>query len=585
MGSLKTTAGLAFAAGLLCGLQPFAASAADNLSGDDIAHEISNYNAIDQQQLDNPSPNNWILYRHSYDWHGFSPLDQVNTNNVKTLTPVWTVSTGVIEGHEAPPLVNNGVMFVATPQDQVIALDAKTGDVFWRYKAKLPEDLFQLHPTSRGVGFWGDKLFLAQTDDKLVALDARTGKVAWTQTVDDYKKGYYLTLMPLVVDGKVIVGTSGGEYGVRGYVAGYDANDGHQLWRTYTVPGPGEAGHDTWQNDAWKTGGGGGWIGGTYDPKAKLVYWGVGNPSPWPGPSHPGDNLYTTSTIAFDAGSGQIKSHFQYQQNDSWDWDEIDPPMLVNLDLNGGSGQYLVHPARDGYLWVLKQGAEGIDFVSSQPFIHQDAFKSIDPKSGRPSYDMEHKPTIGKLIYFCPSLWGGKDWPSASYSNSDKLLVIPAQNDMCGQMEGRHEPYVAGQLWLGTDPNGLLLRPVGDHIGELQGWDLNSGKKVWQHNYPTMLFGSVLTTGGGLTFIGGSDDRFFRAFNTKTGEQLWNMRLNSGIIGMPSAFEVDGKEYIAVQAGWGVDGQRITDGLSKTKLKVNPDAPQGGVVWVFAVNQ
>jgi alcohol dehydrogenase (cytochrome c) len=583
MRGVKTGLGLAFAAGLVCGLHPISASA-QNAGQLDTAREIGNYTPVTQQRLENPEPGNWILYRRTYNWHGFSPLNQINAGNVKGLMPVWTMSTGVIEGHEAPPLVNNGVMFVATPQDQVIAVDAKTGDVFWRYKAKLPEDLFQLHPTSRGVGFWGDRVFLAQTDDRLVALDARTGKVAWNTKVDDYTKGYYLTLMPLVVDGKVI-GTSGGEFGVRGYIAAYDANDGHQLWRQYTVPAPGEPGHDTWKSDAWKTGGGGAWIGGTYDPASKSVYWGVGNPSPWPGPSHPGDNLFTTSTIAFDPDSGKIKSHFQYTWNDSWDWDEIDPPLLVDLNLNGNAGQYLVHPARDGYLWVLKQGPEQIDFVAAQKFVNQNAFTGIDPKTGRASYDPEHKPTIGKMIHFCPSLWGGKDWPSASYADSDKVLVIPAQNDMCGQMEGRAEPYTAGQLWLGTDPSALSLNPIGDHIGELQGWDLNTGKKLWQHNYPTMLFASVLTTAGDLTFVGGSDDRYFRAFNTKTGELLWQLRLNSGIIGMPSAFSVDGKEYIAIQAGWGVDGQRITDGLSKTKLKVNPDAPQGGVVWVFAVNQ
>jgi len=580
----RTTVGAAFAAGLLYSLSPVTASA-QNSGQIDALHQISNYKSVTQQQLENPAPGDWINYRRTYNGHVFSPLDQINTGNVKSLTPVWTLSTGVIEGHEAPPLVNNGVMFIATPQNQVIAADAKTGDVFWRYKAKVPEDLFQLHPTSRGVGFWGDKLFLAQTDDKLVALDARTGKQLWSQTVDDYRKGYYLTLMPLVVDGKVMVGSSGGEYGIRGYVAAYDANDGHQLWRTYMVPGPGEPGHDTWKNDAWVTGGGSAWMTGNYDPKTKTVYWGVGNAAPWPGSAHPGDNLYTSSTVALDPDTGKIKTYFQYHQNDSWDWDEMDPAMLVDVDVQGKSGQYLVHPARNGYLWVLKPGAEQIDFVAAMPYVHQDAFKSIDPKTGRPSYDEEHKPTVGKLIYFCPSLWGGKDWPSASYSDSDKLLVIPAQNDMCGQMEGKIEPYKAGTLWLGTDPAGLLLRPIGDHIGELQGWDLSTGKKVWQHNYPTMLFASVLTTGGGLTFVGGSDDRFFRAFNTKTGDLLWQIRTNSGIIGMPSAFAVDGKEYIAVQSGWGVDGQRITDGLSKTKLKVDPDAPQGGMVWVFSVNQ
>ena len=188
-------------------------------------------------------------------------------------------------------------MFVATPMGQVIALNAKTGDEYWRYKRQLPDDLFQLHPTSRGVGLWQDKLYLATTDDHVVALDAKTGKVLWDTKVQDYKKGQYLTLMPLVVDGKVIVGGSGGELGVRGYVVAYDAKDGKELWRTFTIPGEGEPGHDTWQGDDWKTGGGSAWMTGNYDKDTKTIYWGVGNAAPWPGETHPGDNLYTTSVL------------------------------------------------------------------------------------------------------------------------------------------------------------------------------------------------------------------------------------------------------------------------------------------------
>jgi len=258
--------GLAFAAGML----PMPAPAG----------EIANYSPVTEQRLTNPEPGNWMLYRRTYDGHGYSPLDQINTSNVKNLVPVWTFSTGVNEGHQSPPIVNNGVMFITTPQAQVIALDAKTGQQIWRYKRQLPDDLFQLHPTNRGVGLWHDKLYLATTDDYLVALDAKTGKPVWESKVGDYKTGHYLTLMPLVVKGKVIVGSSGGEFGVRGYVAAYDADNGKELWRTYTIPGPGEPGHETWETDAWKTGGGPAWMTGNYDPELDLIYWGVGNAAP-----------------------------------------------------------------------------------------------------------------------------------------------------------------------------------------------------------------------------------------------------------------------------------------------------------------
>src|SRR6201981_2185698 len=245
-------------AGFAAALWPTLTAAADS----------TNFSPVTRPRLTNPEPGNWMLYRRTYDGQGYSPLDKINTTNVKNLVPVWTFSTGVNEGHEAPPIVNNGLMFVTTPQNQGIALDAKTGDQIWRYKRELPEDLTQLHPTSRGVGLWQDKLYLATTDDHLVALDAKTGKVAWDQKVQDYLKGQYLTLMPLVAG-------SGGEYGIRGYVVAYDANDGKELWRTFTIPGPGEPGHETWHGDDWKSGGGPGLLHRNYQPTLNLVILGM----------------------------------------------------------------------------------------------------------------------------------------------------------------------------------------------------------------------------------------------------------------------------------------------------------------------
>ena len=570
----KKIVSVALAASLLGGFGTIAANAG----------EVANYSSVTQQRLDNPEPGNWLLYRQAYNGQGFSPLKQINTDNVKSLTPVWTFSTGVNEGHEAPPMVNNGVMFVATPYGQVLALNAKTGDLIWRYKHTLPEDLYQLHPTSRGVALWGDKLFLAATDDHLIAIDAKTGKEVWNTKVQDYQKGQYMTLEPLVVNGKVMVGGSGGEFGVRGYVAAFDADSGKELWRTYTVPEPGQPGSDTWSGDAWKTGGGSVWITGTYDPKRNIAYWGTGNAAPWPGDQHPGDNLFTSSVIALNPDTGKMLSFHQYHPNDSWDWDEIDSPILVNMTKDGQAFDGLIHPGRDGYLWVLKQTDKGIDFVSGQPFVGQNAFKGLD-ETGRPIVDPEHKPTTGKDMSFCPSLWGGKDWPAASYSPQTKLIYIPANNNMCETLKGEKQQLVVGQLWLGADADNAKLLPSDNHVGELQAWDPSTGKQVWMHPFPkSQLFGSVLSTAGDLVFVGGTNDRMFRAFNAKTGDLLWEQRTNSGIMGMPVAYEVDGQEYIAIQSGWGVDAQRIQNMLAKTDLKLNPDVPQGGVVWVFAVN-
>jgi alcohol dehydrogenase (cytochrome c) len=553
------------------------------------AAPIENYSPVTADRLKNPEPGNWMHYRRTYDGHGYSPLDQINTSNVKSLAPVWTFSTGVVEGHEAPPIINNGVMFVATPMGQVIALNAKTGDEYWRYKRQLPEDLFQLHPTNRGVGLWQDKLYLATTDDHLVALDAKTGKVVWDSKVQDYKKGQYLTLMPLVVDGKVIVGGSGGEFGVRGYIVAYDANTGKELWRTFTIPGEGEPGNETWSGDDWKSGGAPAWMTGNYDMDTKTIYWGTGNAAPWPGATHPGDNLYSTSVLALDPDNGKIKAFHQYHQNDSWDWDEVDAPMLVDLQKDGRSFKSLIHPGRDGIFWVLERKPDSIKYVAGWPFVHTDVWKGIEPESGRPIVDPAHKPGIGKRVEFCPSLWGGKDWPSAAYSQKTGFVYVPANENFCGGFTGEKVPLDPGKLWLGTKPEdiGLKVRPGADHFGELQAWDPATGKKVWSNNFAkSQLFGSVTVTAGDLVLVGGTNDRMFRAYHAKTGELLWEQKTNSGIIGMPIAYEVDGTEYIAVQSGWGVDAQRIQDALAtQNNVGVENNVPQGGVVWVFAVKK
>ncbi|MBR0975458.1 methanol/ethanol family PQQ-dependent dehydrogenase [Bradyrhizobium japonicum] len=549
---------------------------------------IENYSPVTAQRLENPEPANWMLYRRTYDGQGYSPLDQINTSNVKNLTPVWTFATGVVEGHEAPPIVNNGVMFVTTPMGQVIAINARTGDEYWRYKRQLPDDLFQLHPTNRGVGLWEDKLYLATTDDHVVALDARTGKVVWDTKVQDYKKGQYMTLMPLIVDGKVIVGGSGGELGVRGYVAAFDAKEGKELWRTYTIPGEGEPGHDTWQGDDWKTGGGSAWMTGNYDKDTKTIYWGVGNAAPWPGETHPGDNLYTSSVLALDPSNGKIKTYHQYHQNDSWDWDEVDAPMLIDLQRDGRSIKSLVHPGRDAIFWVLERTPTKINYVAGWPFVSTDVWKGIDAETGRPIVDPAHKPVIGKRVEFCPSLWGGKDWPSAAYSQKTGLVYVPANENFCGGFTGEKVPLKAGELWLGTKPEdiGLKAKAGADHFGELQAWDPATGKKVWQHNFPkSQLFGSVTATAGDLVFVGGTNDRNFRAFNAKTGELLWEQKTNSGIMGMPVSYEIDGTQYIAIQSGWGVDAQRIQDALVTNNIGIEANVPQGGVVWVFALKK
>src|SRR5215470_2192561 len=316
-------------------------------------------------------------------------------------------------------------MFVSTPQNQVLALDAKSGELLWRYKRDLPEDLFQLHPTNRGVALYEDKVYLATLDAHVVALDAKTGKAAWDTTVEDYKTGYYMTLAPLIAKGKVMVGVSGGELGIRGFVAALDATTGKPAWKTFTIPAPGEPGSETWKGD-----------------------------------QRPGDNLYSSSVLALDVDSGKIRAYHQYHWNDSWDWDEVSAPILMDVKRGDRTVKALVHPARNGYLWVLERKADGITFVDARPYVSQTVFKSLDPKTGRPTYDETKKPVTGKKIGFCPSLWGGKDWPPAAYNPKTGYLYIPVNENLCGSLLGATQKYEPGKLWLGTEIKDIGLNVV-----------------------------------------------------------------------------------------------------------------------------
>jgi alcohol dehydrogenase (cytochrome c) len=540
------------------------------------------YTPVTDERLRSPNPDDWLMYRGTYDSWGYSPLDQITTDNVSRLVPVWSLSTGVISGHQSPPIVNDGVMFVTTPEDQVLAVDARSGDLLWRHRRQLPDDALRAHWTNRGVGLYGDRVYFTTHDAFVVALDAGTGEVEWEASVADYRTGYYMTMAPLIANGKVLVGASGGERGIRGFVAAYDANSGEEVWRSHTVPGPGEPGNETWPGDTWRTGGASIWITGSFDPELNLTYWGTGNPGPWIGDQRPGDNLYTNSVVAFDADTGELKAYHQYHHNGSWDWDEVSAPLLIDVSRGGRTIKSLVHPARNGYLWLLEREADAINFVDANPYVDQNVFASIDPVTGRPEYNQERKPGTNKPATFCPSLWGGKDWPPAAYSPQTGYLYIPANENLCSTMVGREVEYRPGAGYTGATSQ-VFVADGADHLGELQAWDLSTGEQVWTHEFPeSQNWGPILTTGGGLVFAGGTHDRYFRAFDARTGDVLWEQRTNSGVIGVPSSFAIDGVQYIAVQSGWGVDAQGMQRAVNQ-HLDRNIQVPQGGVIWVFAL--
>jgi alcohol dehydrogenase (cytochrome c) len=545
---------------------------------------LRNYKPVTAERLKNPDDGDWLTVRRTYDGWGYSPLEEITPANVARLQPAWVFATGVTNGHEAPPMVNNGVMFVATPGNQVVAIDAKTGGLLWRYRRPLPEDVILLHGTSRGVALYRDKVFFAAGEAVLVAVDAATGKEVWTATVADNKQGYYMSLAPLVADGKVMVGASGGELGVRGFVAAYNADTGEQVWKTYMVPAPGEPGSETWpKGDQWKTGGASVWVTGTYDPETNLAFWGTGNGGPWMGDQRPGDNLYISSTVALDVTTGSIKGHFQYDPNESWDWDEVSPPIVVDYQRNGRTIKGLINVARDGYLWFLERTSGKINFVEGMPFVKQNVFKSLDKKTGRPDVDPARQPGTGKEAEFCPSHWGGKNWPPIAFSPKTRMIYIPANENLCTRILGRPVTYTAGRPFTGAATT-MLMVPGADHIGEVQAWNVDTGKRAWTHNFASSAnWGPMLATGGGLVFSGGTNDRRFRAFDASSGAVLWEFPTNSGIIGQPSSFSVDGKQYIAVQSGWGIDARGMQGSLNRISPGRFREVPEGGAVWVFAV--
>ena len=545
---------------------------------------LRDYKTITADRLTKPDDGDWTMIRRTYDGWGYSPLTQITPDNVQRLQPAWVFATGVTSGHEAAPLVNNGVMFVATPGSQVLAIDASTGNLLWRYRRQLPAGSILPHQTSRGVALYGDKVFFAAGDATLVAIDAKTGKEAWATSVADNKTGYYMTLAPLVAGGTVMVGASGGELGIRGFVAAFQTDTGEELWRTYTVPAPGEPGSETWpKGEQWKNGGGSVWVTGNYDPVTNLAYWGVGNGGPWMGDQRPGDNLYTSSTIAIDVATGKIKGHHQYDPNESWDWDEVSPPILVDYQRNGKTVKGLIDVGRDGYLWFLERTDGAINFVEGTPFVKQNVYKSLDPKTGRPEVDPDRKPGTGKTADFCPSLWGGKNWPPIAYSPQTRMIYIPANENLCMTSTGEKVEYTPGGRYLGARTQ-LSVAPGADHIGEVQAWNVDTGKRVWTHTYAnSQNWGPMLATAGGLVFSGGTNDRMFHAFDAPSGKLLWEFPTSSGITGQPVSFLVNGKQYIAVQSGWGVDARSMQAVLNTLIPGKYPEVPEGGAIWVFAV--
>jgi PQQ-dependent dehydrogenase (methanol/ethanol family) len=570
----KRIGGIAAVAVALATFAPgaFAQSEIAGAAGTSTSKAMPSFTPVSQAMLDGAGGDakNWIHPNGSYAQTRYYPGAQVNAGNVSKLKPAFVFQTAVMESMETAPIVQNGVMFLTTSFNHVYAVDAATGEEYWHYKHKMgPITTFCCGPNNRGVAVAGDRLFMGTLDAKLVALDAKTGKLLWEQQIADPDKGYSETMAPAVVAGKVLIGTNGGEYGIRGFIKAFDANDGKLLWTFYTIP---EKGHEgVWaEKDAtgrdmhrdiaaekaalakdgsfYQTLGGGVWMTPAVDTKTKTVFFMVGNPSPdLYGAIRPGDNLYTESMVAVDLDTGAYKWHSQYIAHDVWDLDATSPPILTQAkDANGKMVDVVIHGGKTGHVYVHERGT-GKVIRFSEAMIPQEGMWTLPTKDG------------ARML---PGANGGVEWSPMAIS--PKLRMAYAANlhqPMTYQVE--EVPYPGGKLWLG---GAFKTIPSEQQWGQLAAVNIDTGKVVWKVKTPQPLIGGTLATAGDIVF-NGEGNGWFKAFDARTGKELWKFNVGAGANSPPVSYMVNGKQYIAVAAG------------GNTQL----DLKRGNSVFVFAL--
>ena len=518
-------------------------------------------------------PQNWLTYSGNYFSQRYSELDQITPANIEDLSLQWVYQTGVFGPWQTTPVVVDGVMYLTQRPNDVVALDARTGRVFWIYR----------YPTrsghraccganNRGVAVLGDKVFMGTLDAHIVAIDATTGTELWNVEVAEMDLAYAFTHAPLAIKDKVIVGTSGGDRGIRGFIAAFDAETGEEAWRFYTIPGPGEPGHETWEAcppnsttycdpEAWKHGGGAAWLTGSYDPELNLTYWGIGNPGPdYFREQRPGDNLYTCSVVALDADTGEIRWHFQFTPDDPYDYDSVQIPVLADIERNNTEFKVMLWANRNGFYYVLDRMTGR--FLQGVPFVNVNWAEGLDD-SGRP---VETPQPPGAPTY--PGIQGGTNWYSPSYSPQTELFYIPAWENNATVFGGEPAEYIPGQSFTGRGRTGprafepvrdaptaerLTRGPINDWTevvgtGAILALDALTGEQQWKFEMTDVISSGILTTASDLLFAGARSG-YFQAINASTGALLWKASLGSQIVNGPMTYEVEGKQYVAVISG------------------------------------
>jgi alcohol dehydrogenase (cytochrome c) len=557
------------------------------------------YNPVTYNEIlnDAKSTEDVLTYGLGQQGQRYSTLDQVNKKTIKDLVPVWNFSFGGEKqrGQESQPIIKDGVMYVSASYSRVFAIDIATGEELWQYDAKLPDAILPCCDViNRGVAIYDNLVIFGTLDAKLVALDRKTGNVVWKKKVEEYKDGYSITAAPMIIKDMVITGVAGGEFGIVGKVEARNAKTGEVVWTRPTVEGHmgylngkengitgGEAGK-TWPGDLWKSGGAATWLGGTYDPDTNLIFMGTGNPAPWNSHLRPGDNLYSSSRLALDPDTGKIVWHFQTTPHDGWDFDGVNELISFDYTNKDGKVEKLAATAdRNGFFYVLDR-TNG-KFITANPFVSNITWaKGID-KNGKPIYTEDGRPgnpgteSKGKSVFSVPSFLGGKNWMPMAYSQKTKNFYVPS-NEWGMDIWNQPVSYKKGAAYLGA---GFTIKPIfEDHIGSLKAIDPLTGKVKWNYKNKSPLWGGILTTAGGLVFMGTPEGKLL-AFDDETGEILYSFQVGSGIVGSPVTWEQNGEQYISIVSGWG-GAVPLWGGEVAKQIK---DINQGGTVHVFKLHK
>ncbi len=504
-------------------------------------------------------PQNWLTYNGTYSSQRHSLLTQITPSNVTSLESKWVLQDEVFGAWQSNPIVVDGVMYITQRPNDVMAVDARTGRVFWQYRyTPDPAARVCCGANNRGVAILGDTLYMGTLDAHLVAIDAKNGHPIWNIAVADVKLAYSITMAPLVVKDKIVLGVGGGEYGIRGFVAAYDAKTGKEAWRFYTIPGPGEPGHDTWSGDAWKSGSASVWVTGSYDPELNLTYWGIGNPGPdWNPTQRPGDNLYSDSVIALDADTGALKWHFQFTPNDGYDYDSVQIPVLVDTNWQGRPAKLMLWANRNGYFYVLDR-ATG-KFLLGQPFVKVNWASGLDA-NGRP---IQTPQPPGMPTY--PGNQGGTNWYPPSYSPRTGLFYFSAWENygtIYRKEESVFQPgrnFSGGGFTVVTPVPGAPAIGIGRRTpinnwtnevgnGAVMAMDIHTGQPKWKFPQFDVTEAGILTTASDLLFTGGREG-YVQALDARTGKLLWRVSLGGQIVMAPVTYQVNGKQYVSVISG------------------------------------